>query len=161
MAKDTWDRSSRLNIDKEDLLSGVFKKVGELIALRVCDDTAIAVLNQILVAVGGTATGTPFYESAEDVADGTTQTLISVTVPAATTRTVSQIVVSCRQPGTFKVFIDSTLIGSGRTGPGNPTDSFTFVPGRAASTGEVIKVEFTKTHGPNSDVEAHLLATDT
>lgn len=158
---DQWDRSSRLNIQLDDLWSGVFKKVGELIALRTCDDTAIAVLNQILVELGGTATGTPFYNSVQSIADGTVQDLIDLTVPAATTRTISSVVVSCRQPGKFTVLIDSTVVGTGRTGPGSPNASFVFVPGRAALTGEVIKVQFEKTYGPNSDVEAHLLATDT
>lgn len=130
-------------------------------AVRVKDKDAKAVLDDILVAVGGSS-GTAFFDEAATVTNpGVTQVLLSNTVPVSTTRTLSQFIVVCRVPGKFEIKLNGSVIGSGRTGPAHMQVIFPFNPGRNASAGDSITLEFTQiTGGPIVDVEAYVMATD-
>lgn len=107
-------------------------------------------------------TGTPvFFEVSSSTTPGVEQTLISLTVPAATTRFLYQVVVVCRMEGVFKILSDSYLIGSGRTGAAQPNVAFLFNPPRPTSAGSVVDVLFEARVGsPVVDVEVFIHATD-
>jgi len=127
--------------------------------MYVIDEDAIAILGDILNQLGGSA-GTPIYFESSGVTTGVLQTLISEVVPALTTRTISKVIVSCRQSGVFNILLNAAVIGSGRTGPSQMNTSFSFIPGRAAAAGDTIKIEFTQSTGPSTDIECYLMATD-
>ena len=130
------------------------------VVVRVADDDALAVLQQILGELGG-AVGTKFFaEDARATTVGVEQTTISETVPVGKTRSISKVVVTCRQSVKYQVFIDGVVVGSGRTSAAKHTDAFTWLPTRDASAGQVIEVKVLQTYGPASDVETYLMATD-
>ena len=130
------------------------------LVVRVEDEEAVSVLNDILLQLGGSA-GTPFFSDASSTTTGALQTLISEVVPGGVTRTISKVIVSSRAPGNFEVKINGAVIGSGRTGPSEMNSSFIFMPGRDAAATETITVEFTQAYGKvGTDIEAYLMATD-
>lgn len=129
---------------------------------RTCDEGANDKLNTIidLLDVDGSGAGNPFFASGSDVTDQSAKTLVDVTVPVATTRNITKVVVTTKTSGKFEIKIDGVVVGSGRTGPGQPNVEFTFLPYRGASAGQQITIEHTSASGPPSDVEAYLMATD-
>ena len=131
------------------------------VIVRVEDETAIGVLQNILTELGGSA-GTPFYAQAQTTTTpGALQTLINETVPASTTRSLNKVVVVCRRSAKFEIKINSTVVGSGRTGPANMNVSFVFLPVRDAAESDTITVDFEQINGgPSVDVEVYLMATD-
>ena len=129
--------------------------------VRVADDDALAVLNNILTQLGGSG-GTAFHTRDSRVTTpNTEQTVISFNVPASTTRTLSKVVVSCRQRVKFRVEVNSVQVASGRTAPGESNAVFIWAPGYAALTTETVEVFVEQFGGPASDVETYLMATDT
>lgn len=130
------------------------------VVVRVEDESAAAILNAILLQLGGVA-GIPFYSENQILTNGLLQPVITEVVPVGKTRSLTQVVVSCRQPGIFFVKINGTIVGTGRTGAGNPNANFIWMPSRAAVAGDTITVEFIQSYGPSgSDVEAYLMGTD-
>lgn len=105
--------------------------------------------------------GTPHFDDAQDeTTPGVEQTLISQTVPAGTTRNISQVIVATRVTGVFQVLSDDEIIGSGRTGPGG-TGPMTWSPPRALAAGTEYQVIFqARDNSPPQDVEAYVQATD-
>ena len=106
--------------------------------------------------------GTPVYLQVETTTTpGVEQTLITSTVPAATTRTLHRLSICCRMESSYKVFADGQIIASGRTGAAVPNSDFAFTPPRALDEGTVLEVVFQSRSGaPAVDVEAYLQATD-
>ncbi|MCP3684546.1 MAG: hypothetical protein GY861_17915 [bacterium] len=108
--------------------------------------------------------GSSFHlpSSATTVVSGTPLTVLSSTVPASTTRKITNVRVTTRASGKFEIKVGSTVIGSGRTGPANMNVAVEFLPSRAALTTEVITVDFTMLHGKiGQDIEVYLMANDT
>lgn len=128
---------------------------------RTCDITTHSKLDDVVNALGGSA-GTPFHSRDQRTVTtpGTPETLITEVVPASTTRKISKVVVSSTKLGKFDIKIDSTIIGSGRTGPSNMNAEFTFSPAISATATQTITVEFNQLRGPATDVEAYLMAND-
>jgi len=107
-------------------------------------------------------TSTPFFTEASTITTpGILQTLITFVVPVSTTRRLHKVVVTTRQRGFFRIFIDATVVGSGRTGPAAMNVEFLWNPLRPAVAGSTIKIEFTAASDtPVSDIEAYLMASD-
>lgn len=104
--------------------------------------------------------GAEYFKTAStSTTPGTWQDLISETVSANKQINILRIDLTCRLEGLMEVYIDSTLIGSGRTGPATKNIGFNWVPYKSASAGEVIKVKF-RAHSfrPADNVEAYLQA---
>jgi len=132
------------------------------VEVRVSDEDALQKLCDILAALGGSGTGTPHFAQAQTVTTpGATQTLISEVVPAATTRQLCQVIVTCRQAVQFDIFDGATVIGSGRTGPGDYQTTFKFDPKRDILTGVTLKIEATSLATTCvTDIEVYLMALD-
>lgn len=128
------------------------------VAVRVCADAVDPLPVEIVDGVVG---GSPHFADADDTTTaGGTKTLISEAVPAATTRCLTRVIVSCRKAGIAKVTADGALIGTSRTAPGKPDAVIEWTPIRAIATGVTIAVTFTQTTGTTTDIQAHLMATD-
>lgn len=116
-----------------------------------------------VIPVSFSEAGDPVHLSSGVVVStpGTSQDLITSTVPIAKVRKLTQATVVCRQHGFYRVTLDGAIIGSGRTGPANNKDSFTWSPRLNASAGQIMKVTFTALTGSSvSDVEAYLMGSD-
>ncbi len=88
---------------------------------------------------------------------GTETTLITVTNGVGESRDIWQVLASCNQAGKLTVYVNSSLIATGRTGPGHPDVSRTFAPYYTTVAGDVIEVKFTGRAGTTaSDVEVFL-----
>lgn len=147
------------NTDDHEQLKFAINKFGKVI-VRVEDECAVDVLNQILTELGGAA-GTKFHASDQRATTpGVQQTTLSVVVPASTTRTLSKVIVSCRQSVQFVVTANSVLIGSGRTAPGEHNASFEWAPGFDVPASQTIEVLVTQDVGAASDVETYLMGND-
>lgn len=109
---------------------------------------------------GGTVIGEPLHLAGNSATTpDTLQTLITHTV-TADELLVHQVLVACRTHGKFEIYIDSTLIGSGRTGPGQSLVPFFYAVPRKALVGEVLKVDLKTLAGtPIVDCEAYVQAT--
>lgn len=117
---------------------------------------------QGVLPVSVSEAGDLVHLAANDVSTpGAAQDLITDTVPVGKTRKMTQVVVCCRSHGSYVVTSDSDIIGSGRTGPANPKDIFTWAPRKSEAAGKLLKVTFTaNVESPSSDVEAYLMASD-
>ena len=72
---------------------------------------------------------------------GTEQTLISTTLAFDIELMLAQV--RCNMEGTFKIFVAGSLIGSGRTGPGNRNPSHYWLPSKNADSGDLLELKFT------------------
>jgi len=126
---------------------------------KVTDSISQSKLDQIISLLGGSS-GTPFFRENQTVTiPGSTQTLINEIVGVGKTLTIKRVTISCSQSVTYEVKIDSTIVGSGRVGPGNLDSSFVFDVDRTATAGQAVTVTIlTQTGRPASDVEAYLQA---
>jgi hypothetical protein len=131
------------------------------VARRVVDALSHDKLDAIIAALGGSS-GTAFFAETQTVTTpGSTQTLITEVVPVGTTRSLNKVVVVCRRSAKFEIKINSTVVGSGRTGSASMNASFVFLPVRYAASGDTITIDFEQTSsGPSVDVEVYLMATD-
>jgi len=103
-----------------------------------------------------------FFADATDIGTtpGVDQTLISFVVPIATQRQLSAVRATCRQEGIFWVLAGGLKIGSGLTGPGQPS-SFSWTPARAIAAGVTIEVKFQeRATGPVTTVDCFLMGAD-
>lgn len=125
---------------------------------RVEDEAAVEILNLILAALGGTV-ATPFFSEVQTVTTpGVTQILTSDTVGVGKSLVLKSVRVTARKETTYEIFIDGTIVGSGRVGPGKLTDDFIFNVDRTATAGQVVKVEATALPGSATDIESYLQA---
>lgn len=102
--------------------------------------------------------GVRFFESTQTVTiPGTEQTLISETVGAGLNINLLDCQVSCVREGLLKIYVNSAVIGSARTGPGNPNALFLWTPFHTVLVGETIAVKFTASSWtPVTNVEVYL-----
>lgn len=103
--------------------------------------------------------GTPFLVPSEAATTpGLQQTLVSYTVPALTVLDLYKVSVVSRVHGKFRVNLDGSLIGSGRTGPSiSELSKFDWSPRLTATAGQIVEILFTSMTGtPISEVEAYL-----
>ena len=129
------------------------------VSVRVCADAADPV--PVTIIAGAGPIGSPHFADADTVTTpGGTKVLISESVPAATTRCLTKVIVSCRKAGIVNVTADGSLIGTSRTGAGKPDALIEWNPTRAITTGVTIEVTFTQTNGTTTDIQGHLMATD-
>ena len=107
--------------------------------------------------------GDPIHNSAEAVVTpGVEQTLISYLVPVGKVHNLHQVVLSCRVTGSFRVEIDGSLMGSGRTGAASPNSSMSFVPTLSLSEGTLVEVKYCSAAGSLLQrVEAYAQAAET
>ena len=117
--------------------------------------------DQIDIAPGGTVTGEAFYTDGVEVSTPTIeQTLTSFTVAAGKTHLLSKIKVSCFRAGTWIAYADSDIIGSGRTGGGQPDSTLSYIPVRKLSSSQTFELKFSALVGKASDVHFHVMGTE-
>ena len=126
------------------------------VARRVCADATDPVAVTIVSGTGGLGV---YLDDQRTPVLGT-QTTISNAVPAGKTHSLTQVRVTCRQPIEYRVKIDATVIGSGRTGAGDYNSSFTWSPNRPATAGQTVSVEIDAKQ-PLSDVETYVQMIET
>jgi hypothetical protein len=130
--------------------------VGGEVARRVCNDAS----DPLTVTVTGATAGLPVFLDDQRTPVAGTQTVISNAVPVGKTHSLSQVIVSCRRSVTYRVKIDATVIGSGRTGAGDFNSTFTWNPNRAAAASSTVSVEVDAS-APLSDVETYVQIIET
>ncbi len=115
-----------------------------------------------VIPVGISEVGDPIHLVFTGVTTpGIQQTLIDTTVPALKTRKLTQVTVRCRAHARYTIESNSSIIGSGRTGPAGTDSVINYTPRESVLTGDDIKVKFTAISAtPVVDVEAYLMASD-
>jgi hypothetical protein len=117
----------------------------------------VHIVGNVTIGEGGTPT---FIDASSVTTPGIEQTLASYTVPALNTFNLLSGTVVCRQECSFQMYGDGSLIGSGRTGPGNPNVNFTYRISRSFVAGKIIEVKATARSGSApSDIECYLQGT--
>lgn len=117
----------------------------------------VAIVGNISVSENGTPV---FAESDTVTTPGTEQSILSYTVPALMSLNLYAIKFICRQSCTFQVYGDSSLIGSGRTGPSENNIYFDYRIPRVFGAGKIIEVKTTARAGlPATEVECYLQGT--
>lgn len=86
--------------------------------------------------------------------------VISHTVGAGKIRHLHQCKVSCSTQGKYSIFHGSTLIGSGRTGPGKGEGSHEWRPMYDVPAGDTFRVNYYSVHPPTTDLEVFLDTTE-
>jgi hypothetical protein len=104
--------------------------------------------------------GDDFFKDIQTVTTpGAEQTILNETVGVGKQINLLQLFVTCRMDGFYRVYIDTTVIASGRTGAATPNCYFNWTPYRKAIAGEQIMIKFTsRSDKPVSDLEAYLHA---
>lgn len=102
---------------------------------------------------------TNFFQDFYDVVVGDTPaTIFDYEVPVSTILFLSQLLISCRLEAEIIVKLNSTVIGSLRTGAAKPVAKFSWDPNRECVAGDVVQVILTKRAGtPDISVGAHLM----
>ena len=112
------------------------------------------------VKPGGTVIGTPLHLVGSGVTTPDTLQQLLIHAVTADKLLIHQVLVSCRTHGKFEIYINTTLIGSGRIGPSASLVPFHYVVPREALNGETVKVELKTLAGsPIVDYEAYIQAT--
>ena len=106
--------------------------------------------------------GDPFNITGTDtLVAGTTQTLESFTV-SATKRLLSRVTISTFLAGRWFLEAGSSLIASGRLGPGSYTDTLDFTPREEIANGTLVELKYSSVSGQaDSDVDYQILGSDT
>jgi hypothetical protein len=101
-------------------------------------------------------------EDNRSITPGSTQTTITDVVPAGKIRKINSVRVVCRAHGRYTIESDGSRIGSGRTGPANPTDVMTYDRRFPIAATKDITVKFTALSGAPSgnDVETYVIGSD-
>lgn len=100
-----------------------------------------------------------FFDIEDLTTPGTEQTLLTAIVPSGKNYNLLQVTLVCRQEGAFKLYLDSDLIASGRTGSAQSNVIFPFKPFRIAGEGKTIELKFTGLpNKPSVDIEAFVQA---
>jgi len=101
------------------------------------------------------------FQFAGSTNPGTTQTIFNIATPLGKRREVHRIVVACRRELKFKVYDDTTLIGSGFTGPQQQNINLAYSPPYVIGENKSLKVDLVFfTGSPITDVEAYLMCLD-
>lgn len=113
----------------------------------------------IPVTISDSEPGEPFFlDTYTPATPGTAQTLISHTVLAGTKLYLSLLALSCRTEGECLIKKDGSIIGTCRTGPGQPDASFNWIPRRECLAGSLVEVVFTpRPSSPIVSIGAHLM----
>lgn len=140
------------NTPVEDLEHNKFKDVvgsGVVVKVSVVEDTSS----------DPTAGLNSWFQDFYDVVTGDLPvTLIDYTVPALGILFLSRLEISCRIESEIIVKLNSTVIGSLRTGAGRPSGKFSWDPKRECGAGDVVQVILTKRSGtPDISVGANLM----
>ena len=111
----------------------------------------------------GVLDGVGFYDKFVGLTTpGLSQTLITFVVPGGTTRSLIQVLVSCRMSGKLTVELNASIIATLRTGPGNFNANFRWVKPRPTVATDTVVVKFLASSAhPATDLEAFIEATDT
>lgn len=108
--------------------------------------------------------GAPWFADSDPSAvttPGSESDVLTFTVPADKVRNLSRVNASCRMSGTFRLYVDTAIIASGRTAPGNPNILFKFDPSRPIGGGTVVTLKFEAMADlPISGIEAFVMASD-
>ena len=109
--------------------------------------------------LGANAGSAKFVDYQGNSNPGNWQVLINETVPTGKKYYLLKLFLSYRYEGLMQVYIDSDLVGSGRTGPGEKNIGFDWAPFRTATAGAVVKVQFrAHSNRPIDSVETYLQA---
>jgi hypothetical protein len=106
--------------------------------------------------------GTPvFFEDSVISDPGNAKLVLSFTVPAGTTRTLYQVLLSCNVRGKMQVKHEGVVIAVARTQPGSPNILFPFFPGRSVPENDTVEIEFTaRSDSQAATIDAQIHATD-
>lgn len=93
---------------------------------------------------------------------GTLTQIFQFTVPAASTRTITKVAISCDMTGCWELSVNDVVEVSGRTAPGHP-DSFIKIPDGLPLTGaDIVKLKFkARSNSPIVSVDGFIGAIDT
>ena len=121
---------------------------------------ALSTLKKLTASL--TIPGTPvFHDFVGQTNPGVLENIISVTVPSTKTRQLHQVIVCCRINLRWRLLVNSTVIGSGRTGAAHPVDVFSYIPSRSVNSNSLIQLEvLVPASGPVVDLEAYIQAAD-
>lgn len=119
---------------------------------------AVSLPKRLLFEVPGSPRHLP---AVKPTTPGAEQTLLDEVVPANMLRVLYQVWLSCKFEGWGTIWVDSVLVGSGRTGPGVPNFQFTFFPGYRVLQGQHIVIKFTqRPQSPADQVECFAQCSD-
>lgn len=109
--------------------------------------------------------GSPFHIDAKTVTTpGIEQTLLTFTAPSGPTaliRRLTSVIVTCRSSGGYRLLVNGSEVGSGRTGVAVPNASFQWYPSRPLPAGATIELKYICTGSqPSRTIEAYLMAVD-
>jgi len=106
--------------------------------------------------------GTPHFNPGSGLGDpGNFKTFVSDVAPAGKIRNITQVIVTCGLEGYFQILVDSAMVGSGMTGPGNHTVPFYFDPPYPVNAGSTIEIQFRqRKNTPPVQVDVFLQSTD-
>lgn len=131
--------------------------------IRVEDEEAVCVLEDILTALGGSS-GTPIFDdnfNANSPGAGSTIQLISTSVGVGMTRTFVSMKGISRVPGRFELKLGGTIIGVIETGSGDYNGVFDFDVKKTGSATTAITIDFIQLRGPaNAPVSVSLMSTE-
>lgn len=134
------------------------------ICVRSCDADAQDILNDILVALGGAASGTPVFDDSFNTSSpgtGSTVNLITTSVTALKTRTFVSMKCTSRVAGRFELKLGGTIIGVRETGSGHYNSDLIFNVKKTGSAGTAVTVDFIQLRGPaNAPVSVSLMSTE-
>lgn len=151
----------RSTIDLENLKFAVNSN-GEIV-IRVEDEESVDVLNDILVALGGSS-GTPIFDESFNTASpgtGSTVNLITTSVGVGLTRTFVSMKCTSRVPGRFELKLGGTLIGVRETGSGQYNSDLVFDVKKTGAAGTSVTVDFVQLRGPAAaPVSVSLMSTE-
>lgn len=102
--------------------------------------------------------GVPFFLDLDSVtAPGVEKTISTQVITAGFKVNLLQVDVTCRIEGVYKVYIDTLVIASGRTGPTDKNPNFNWAAGREVEAGETLKLTFeAPSFRPVTDLEIYL-----
>jgi hypothetical protein len=100
--------------------------------------------------------GSPFKITEEtQTSPGTVIDLIDYTVPTGKKIVALQVFISCRLESKIRILKDGSMIGVGRTGPGEINSTFGFEPYEEINEGENLKITCeAMSWRPSTDIEA-------
>lgn len=118
----------------------------------------------IPVSISSSSTGVQknFYGTSATTLGGGPVTLISLIVPLTKTWSLNALSFSCSFEARFTIKINSVVEGRARTGPGQYTAPFSFLPNLPTQGGDSIEIEVeTSAFVPVTDADATLMLLET
>lgn len=101
--------------------------------------------------------GNPLFHDYQGLTEnGVEKILINETIPSGRSRSLSQLKITCREIGLYRIYINNVIIGSGRLGPSKINDTFIWTPRRLMLEADVYKLTYETFPGrPNKSIEAY------